>query len=82
MSKFEKLLKKFLSLPKDFTYDQLLTLLKVFVYIELKGSGSRVVFENQEIQSEIKLHKPNPKKILKKYQIEIIIEELKAKELI
>ena len=44
MSKFEKLVVRFLSRPKDFTYNELIKLLKGFGYIEIQGAGSRVVF--------------------------------------
>lgn len=85
MSKHIKLLNRFLSKPKDFTYNELKTLLSGFDYIELtKGStsGSRISFYNQNVDHIICLHKPHPKNILKFYQIELIIEELKSKEII
>ena len=82
MSKFEKLVKRFLSQPSDFTYNELLRLLNGFGYSELQGSGSRVVFYNDNLKHNIKLHKPHPGSILKRYQIAIIIEELKIKGLL
>ena len=85
MSKHLKLLNRFLSKPKDFTYNELKTLLSGFGYAELtKGStsGSRVSFYNDNIEHIICLHKPHPKNILKSYQIELIIEELKNREMI
>lgn len=82
MSKFEKLVERFLSIPKDFTYSELIKLLKGFGYHEVQGAGSRVVFRNDQLKHSIKLHKPHPAKILKRYQIELIIDELKSKELI
>jgi len=82
MSKFEKLVERFLSKPKDFTYNELIKLLKGFVYIEIQGAGSRVVFRNEEIKHSIKLHKPHPGTILKRYQIDLITEELKGKDLL
>lgn len=82
MSKFDKLLLRLLSTPKDFTYDQLKRLLRSFGYEEEQGAGSRVVFVNEKLKHNIKLHKPHPAKILKRYQIEIVIEELKGKGLL
>lgn len=79
MSKKEKILKRFLQKPQDFTYDELRTLLSQYGYSELssgKTSGSRVAFINDETNHLIRLHKPHPKNILKNYQIEQIIEEL------
>lgn len=80
MSKREKILKRLLQNPSDFTYKELLTLLNGFGYSELavgKTSGSRVAFFNKQTSHIIRLHKPHPSNILKKYQIEQIIEELK-----
>jgi len=85
MSKHEKLLKRFLSNPKDFTYDELRTLLKGFGYSENtvgSTSGSRVAFINDKTQHIIRLHKPYPHNILKRYQIELIEEELRQLEVI
>ncbi len=40
MSKFEKLLQRLLSKPKDFTYNELNTVLKHLNYTELKNSDT------------------------------------------
>lgn len=85
MSKYDKLLKRFLSKPKDFTYNELKTLLSGFGYNELtKGStsGSRVSFCNHDTEHIICLHKPHPGSILKTYQIELVIEALIIREII
>ena len=82
MTKQEKLLNKFISRPTDFTYNELIRLLRGLGYEELQGSGSRVVFFNEGIKHNIKLHKPHPGNILKKYQIDLIIQELKSNGLL
>jgi predicted RNA binding protein YcfA (HicA-like mRNA interferase family) len=82
MTKKGKLLNRFISRPTDFTYNELIKLLRGFGYEELQGSGSRIVFRNKEINHNIKLHKPHPGNILKRYQIELIIQELKSKSLL
>ena len=82
MTKAEKLLNRFLSRPKDFTYNELLRLLGSMGYKEQQGSGSRVVFLNEEIKHNIKLHKPHPGNVLKRYQIELVIQELRTKGLL
>ena len=82
MSRFEKLLKKLLSRPKDFTYNELVKVLNGLGYVEQQGAGSRVVFFNGNLKHGIKLHKPHPGNILKRYQIDIVIDELKTKGLI
>lgn len=79
MSKKEKLLNRFLTLPKDFTYDELVVLLGFFEYYEwVKGktSGSRRAFVNDETKHIMRLHKPHPKNVLKRYQIKDIIDGL------
>jgi len=82
MTKSEKLLNRFLSRPKDFTYNELLSLLSSMGYKEQQGSGSRVVFFNEGIKHNIKLHKPHPGNVLKRYQIELVIQELKTNGLL
>jgi len=82
MIKQEKLLIRFISKPTNFTYNELIRLLRGFGYEELQGSGSRVVFNNKQIIHNIKLHKPHPGNVLKRYQIGLIIQELKTKNLI
>lgn len=83
MSKKGKLLERLKSKPKDFTYNEVKTLLESLgFYEDNKGrtSGSRVTFINYDKKIEIKIHKPHPKNILKPYQIEIILEELNKLE--
>ena len=79
MSKKEKLIKRLLSKPKDFTYNELRRLLAFLGYFENNGgktSGSRVSFYNSKTNHIIRLHKPHPGNELKQYQIEQLIEEL------
>ena len=80
MSKINKLIIRLLSYPKDFTYNELKTLLMSFGYDEVQGAGSRVYFSKGN--HKIKLHKPHPGNILKTYQLDLVIEELIAKGLI
>ena len=84
-SKKEKLKKRLLKKPKDFSFKELVTLLDGLGFVELqKGatSGSRVSFLNEKNRLSINLHKPHPRNILKKYQIEQIIDVLKTNKLI
>jgi predicted RNA binding protein YcfA (HicA-like mRNA interferase family) len=81
MSQREKLIDRLLSIPKDFTWEELIKVLKAFGFDELKGgktSGSRRKFvdENKNI---IDLHKPHPANILKGYAIKDVIETLRLK---
>lgn len=78
MSRKEKLLKKLITKPKDFTYDEARTLLLQLGFEERnkgKTSGSRVQFK-KDTDIKIQLHKPHPEKVLKGYQIESLIEDL------
>ncbi len=57
----EKLIKRFLSMPRDFTFQELSRLLGYFGYEECskgKTSGSRVIFRHPERKFPIMLHKP------------------------
>lgn len=82
MTKFEKLAFRFLTKPKDFKYSELKRMLSGFGYLELQGSGSRVVFLNEKLKHNIKLHRPHPGNILKAYQVDLVFNELKSKDLI
>jgi len=78
MSKKEKLINRFLNLPSDFHYDEMVKLLGYFGFIEVKKgktSGSRVKFENKE-GIPIIMHKPHPSGIMKKYQMKQVKEIL------
>lgn len=82
MGQIDKLIKRLLSNPKDFTWAELKKLLNALGYRETnagKTSGSRVRFLHEE-HAPIILHKPHPKPTLKGYQIRLIIEALKLRE--
>jgi len=85
MSSHEKLLERFLKLPKDFTWDELTRLIKRYGYHQNnkgKTSGSRVKFEKEDSSIYLDLHKPHPKNILKPYQMTDVLEFLKRIEII
>lgn len=78
VSQKEKLIARFILLPKDFHFDELVSLLGYFGFHEVKlgkTSGSRVRFENEE-SVPIMIHKPQPSGILKQYQLKQIKELL------
>jgi predicted RNA binding protein YcfA (HicA-like mRNA interferase family) len=78
MSKKQKLIDRFLGIPSDFHYEEMVKLLEYFGFEEVKKgktSGSRVKFENRE-GVPILLHKPHPSGIMKKYQMKQIKEVL------
>ena len=85
LRKDEKLVKRFLARPRDFTYDELRTLLKNIGYEEDQGgktSGSRVAFCNKTTRHIIRLHRPHPGNELKMYQLDLIRDELEGKGIV
>jgi predicted RNA binding protein YcfA (HicA-like mRNA interferase family) len=84
MTRKEKLIQRLKSKPKDFTWNELTSLLTALGFTEVKTGktgGSRRRFVNSD-NVIISLHKPHPGNILKRYQIEQIIEILSGEELI
>ncbi len=85
MSKKKKLVERFLSVPKDFTYDELVLLLKLLNYVEQKmghSTGSAVCFKHKKTGSVIRFHKPHPNNIIKGYIIKNIKMELEKEGLL
>ncbi len=81
MSKLEKLIARFLAKPKDLTWDELVSILGYYGYVEIptgKTGGSRRKFCDTD-QVIISLHKPHPRSIVKTYVIAQILEHLKEK---
>ena len=84
MSKKEKLLQRLKSKPKDFTYDELKTLLNYLGFNEYnkgKTSGSAVKFIDIHNRT-IELHKLHPSNTLKIYKLIEIIKQLDEWEMI
>jgi hypothetical protein len=85
MSSHEKLVERFLSLPKDFTWDELKRLVGRYGYYQNnkgKTSGSRVKFEKDDSDICLDLHKPHPSNILKSYQLLDVLDFPKRIEVI
>lgn len=81
MSRQEKLQARLLSVPKDFTWDELIKLLSMFGYKEVKQGktgGSRRKFADDK-KNIISLHKPHPSTIVKEYALREVIVHLKEK---
>jgi hypothetical protein len=80
MAKHEKLLKRLLSSPKDFTFKELTTLLTGLGFIISNAgaaSGSALRFINRKTGQIIRLHKPHPSPEIKHYLVKFIIDELR-----
>ena len=84
MGKKEKLIARLQQRPKDFTWDELASLLKSFGYREVRTGrtgGSRRRFINPSAAT-ITLHKPHPQNILKRYAIDQILNTLKQENML
>ncbi len=83
MGKKEKLIARFLTQPKDFTFDELIRLFAIFGFVlDEKGSGSRVKFENKAKNLQYRVHKPHPSNIIKTYVLKQVAELLKTNKFI
>ena len=78
MSKKDKLVNRLLGKPKDFTFEEMVSLLSYYGY-ELKqgGSGSGVKFIKEGSNEVINFHKPHPSGILKRYILDQVVEKLR-----
>ena len=79
----EKLIERFMRMPKDFCWDELVRLFGIFGYnIDNKGktSGSRALFVNGE--NTYTVHKPHPGNIVKGYVVKQVYEYLKKLDLL
>ncbi|SFS92231.1 HicA toxin of toxin-antitoxin [Succinivibrio dextrinosolvens] len=78
MTKKEKLITRFRSVPSDLTYNELVQILKYYGYTEYslgKTTGSAVKFKNDS-GDIIRFHKPHPGNIIKSYVIDQILDKL------
>lgn len=84
MSKKEKLIERLKQKPKDFTFEEVVQLMGFFEYSIVSGGktgGSRIAFSNGN-KDYIRMHKPHPRSILKAYQVQNLIDDLKERDLI
>lgn len=79
MGKKEKLLARLKQRPKDFTWDELINLLNMLGYTQIKtgkSGGSRRRFIHPAAPT-ITLHKPHPDLSVKRYVLDDILELIK-----
>ncbi len=84
MGQKEKLINRLKSKPKDFTFDEVESLLGYLDYKRSdkgKTSGSRVMFVSDS-HPPIMMHKPHPRKELLDYQVKQLLEILRQEGLI
>jgi len=79
VTKIDKLIERLLKdpSPKDFSWEELVKVMRSFGYREMEGSGSRKKFINDQ-KHKILLHKRHPDSTLLEYQIEDVKDALKS----
>lgn len=81
----EKLIERFLTLPRNFTYEEVKRLFGIFGYVEnTKGStsGSRVEFISADGKNSYIMHKPHPSNIIKGYVMKQMLSFIREQDLI
>jgi hypothetical protein len=78
MSKQEKVIRRLVSKPKDFTWAELVSLMTAFGFEMERSSGSGRKFIYPATEATLFLHEPHPAKVLKQYQIRDAIHLLKT----
>lgn len=79
MSKREKLIDRFISMPKDFTFDEMIRLFAIFGFeVDNKGgtSGSRLALSNATQGLSYNMHRPHPDSNIKMYVMRQVAEFL------
>ncbi|WP_046336492.1 type II toxin-antitoxin system HicA family toxin [Xenorhabdus bovienii] len=80
MGKYEKLKARLDSIPKDFTWDELVSILGRYGFEAINGSGSRRKFHNKQLNRTVSFHKPHPSNIVKSYilrEVKCLLDEIK-----
>lgn len=77
MSKKDKLVKRLLGKPKDFAFDEMVSLLSYYGYKLKQGTGSSLKFIKEGSNEVINFHKPHHSGILKSYVLDQVINKLK-----
>ena len=80
MSSSKKLKERLYNLPKDFTWDELVRVLAISGYQEMKSGATSARKFKDERNHIINLHKPHPGNIVKNYAVKYVVEELKVKD--
>ena len=84
MSTKEKLKKRFIQMPKDFTFNEMCALLEGLGYsLDTKGttSGSRIRFR-KSAGVYIDIHRPHPDNTMRDWMMKAVYEHLKNNKLL
>ena len=83
MSQKDKLIERLLRKPKDFTFDEMVSLLSYLgFHLKQGGTGSGVKFFRDDSNEVINFHKPHPNGILKRYVLDQVVEKLRKDDLL
>lgn len=77
MSKTEKQLERLLSLPKDFTWQELVAVMTKHNFEVKTADGSRRKFKHQFTGKSFYIHAPHPSNIMKPYTLKEAINALR-----
>lgn len=77
MSKHEKALKRLASSPKDFTWQELVSLMTALSFELVRAGGSGRKFVHPITGGTLFIHQPHPASVLKAYQVRDAIDLLK-----
>lgn len=77
MSKSEKQLQRLLTIPKNFSWDELVAVMEHFNFEMRKTSGSGRKFVHKTKGTNFAIHAPHPSNIMKAYALRGAINALK-----
>lgn len=60
--------------PKDFTWEELVTLMRSHGFVESCGGGSHYLFYNEALKLSVRISKPHPDNVMRRYQIKDALE--------
>lgn len=79
MSQKDKLIRRFTNIPNDFTYPEMVTLMRIFGYEEKSNDGSRRAFVHSQTGHMIYIHEPHPGNIMRQYALRYAKKELEER---
>lgn len=77
MNKADKLLLRLQTVPKDFTWQELVSVMEKHGFTLYSGSGSGRKFIHADLQITVAMHEPHPGNIVKPYALRLAIAGLK-----